>query len=588
MHAVQALEALGGITLKDSHVLGDVWLSGATLVAIEGQALNCQSARIDGSLMLDARHDREGEGAPRPFRAEGELWLLGVHIGSDLWICGARLWNPGANALNVAASSISRNMMLGGEIDQGTETRVIGAVEASALEVTGSVFVMNCATGVETNVVALALSGAKIHGGLEMFGYRPLVTGPLTRNKDAFFSSDPSPPPPGPEPLAGMLGQSGTRGIYYNSLLLAGARVGKLSIGALWHAESRTLRSTLIRGDIAADGLVSEGNCAVQAQLAGNASFAGLTVRNGSLNLSNLEFLLAANMILSDADISKTLQVSTVGQRATDARGPIAVRTIPLASAPGSMLVEALWSGKYPRATMHLVPQRALRQSWLPDWLRKRGGGDEVTTLAGTSRPFHELAESGAIQLETAEQAVELIKLFCVAVQGDDGAFAIIESVSDLPEGTAIDAVSTRSEIEHVRAKLKRLRDDGADEKAIAEAAEELDRFERLALITDLADIDPDLLRLDVHEQEGAWLISAALIYGVKLFRSEFKLGHPVAGGSLPVEMLGDVAISPALQIPVAFRGKQIAREPQKDEEGKPVSSGDWPLRPTLPGMSET
>jgi hypothetical protein len=55
-----------------------------------------------------------------------------------------------------------------------------------------------------------------------------------------------------------------------------------------------------------------------------------------------------------------------------------------------------------------------------------------VLGVDGTSPPIHELNGTGALRLDSADQAAQYIRFFMHAVAGEEGNFRVVESDSDL------------------------------------------------------------------------------------------------------------------------------------------------------------
>lgn len=80
------LTAIGGVSLGDASVGGEVWLRGAHLVAVEGHALMAQSASFRSGLVADRCKTTQ-----RNFQATGCIWLLGSQINGNVNLTGAQI-----------------------------------------------------------------------------------------------------------------------------------------------------------------------------------------------------------------------------------------------------------------------------------------------------------------------------------------------------------------------------------------------------------------------------------------------------------------------------------------------------------------
>ena len=86
--------AEGEVRLLGAHIGGALDFNGAQLTNANGPALSADSLEIDQGMFC-----RVGEDG-HPFSAEGEVRLLGAHIGGTLEFDGARLKNQKGPALN--------------------------------------------------------------------------------------------------------------------------------------------------------------------------------------------------------------------------------------------------------------------------------------------------------------------------------------------------------------------------------------------------------------------------------------------------------------------------------------------------------
>jgi hypothetical protein len=78
------VQAVGGISIANARVAGNLRGNGAELLAVEGSAFFAQNCRIAGNLILS--HGKSGN---HPFRAIGGVWLFGAEIDGALWMQGA-------------------------------------------------------------------------------------------------------------------------------------------------------------------------------------------------------------------------------------------------------------------------------------------------------------------------------------------------------------------------------------------------------------------------------------------------------------------------------------------------------------------
>lgn len=85
-------EAIGGLHLNNLDCGGDVWLTGAKLVAKKTRAINLQYATIRGAVALNSAFDERG--APKIFESHGVVRVYGAQIDGELWMSGAKLLPP--------------------------------------------------------------------------------------------------------------------------------------------------------------------------------------------------------------------------------------------------------------------------------------------------------------------------------------------------------------------------------------------------------------------------------------------------------------------------------------------------------------
>jgi hypothetical protein len=75
---------VGGISISNARIAGNVVGYGAELLAVEGSAFFAQNCHIAGNLILS-----QGKRGNQPFRAIGCVWLFGGEIDGALWMEGA-------------------------------------------------------------------------------------------------------------------------------------------------------------------------------------------------------------------------------------------------------------------------------------------------------------------------------------------------------------------------------------------------------------------------------------------------------------------------------------------------------------------
>jgi hypothetical protein len=107
--------AEGELRLIGAHIGGQLDLSGAQLSNPDGLALNADNVQVDQHMFC-----REG------FSALGEVLLLGAHIG-QLELDAAQLANPGGRALNADGLRVDRDMFCRAGFGAQGEVRLINA-----------------------------------------------------------------------------------------------------------------------------------------------------------------------------------------------------------------------------------------------------------------------------------------------------------------------------------------------------------------------------------------------------------------------------------------------------------------------------
>jgi len=127
-----------------------------------------------------------------------------------------------------------------------------------------------------------------------------------------------------------------------------------------------------------------------------------------------------------------------------------------------------------------------------------------LTRLDGTSQPIHALNKTLAIHLETETQAAAYLRLFCAAVQGEDGPFRLIEDPNDIPwRPDARNAERTAASAKVATLRMKR-------------------------------------------QEDGSWQTPGLVLYGPTLFGAELRI-RPDG----QVEMLDDTPIAADLNVAV-------------------------------------
>jgi hypothetical protein len=117
----------GQVNLLGAHIGGNLVVDGARLSNPKGCALNGDKLTVDQSMFL-----RWG------FRAQGEINLVGAHIGSNLELDGASLANPKGRALTADALTVDQNMLGRRGFSTQGEVRLTGAHIVGSLQLDGA------------------------------------------------------------------------------------------------------------------------------------------------------------------------------------------------------------------------------------------------------------------------------------------------------------------------------------------------------------------------------------------------------------------------------------------------------------------
>ena len=91
-----------GVRLLGAQIGGRLLFCGATLTGLDSPALSADGLRVDGSMFCRALDGR-------PFTANGEIRIPGAHVG-ELDFDGAELSNPGGRALDAERLRVEGNM----------------------------------------------------------------------------------------------------------------------------------------------------------------------------------------------------------------------------------------------------------------------------------------------------------------------------------------------------------------------------------------------------------------------------------------------------------------------------------------------
>lgn len=570
---VGGVVADGGICLMDGHISGDAWFSGTHAIAREGDAFNGQSVLIEGSLTLDARADIDGTPELRPFRAVGSVNLWGARIRGSLFCDNIRIHNPDGASLSLPYAEIGKDMSVRGDKSSPLgRARLLGTIHLENATIGGNLLISAAALGAPSGI-AISAVGARCIQSAGIHDIMPLLrewTKPdavaaflvADRTREDGFSRS-----FGPELFGRYL---------QNAIVFHSAEVGRFQID----------NASIVHGGIGATAMNCTGDCEIRPACFGDLWLNSLTVGTGSLKLDGLALTSLgsnrAQLMLRDAEVRRSIETRRDSASGSRDMGALAIRLKPLDCLPDFDLVEVLWSGPHGRMSGHLVRRDNGQHAFsLPAGRPHRR---QILNLGGTSEVFHELWRQGLLTVDDGS-AEEFLRLFCNYLQGDDGAFRIIEPGDPFPEGTATNTAAAEAMLGQFRTRLEEIRSSG-DETAAAR----LQSFEpEVAFVTTLANpsLDQNAL-MDVLKQrispvrmamrDGLFIGQACMIYSNFLFRVELSVNpDSPRNHQIKVEMLGDEVVTPELKIPLRFDGRVISG----------TATTGWPLGPCLPGMRD-
>ena len=99
-------KANGGVSIRDARIKGDLWASGAVLIAQEEYAFNAQSAQVDGHILLRRCKMDNTETNFKRFEAKGCIWMPSVMVGGSVQLSGARISRASNNVDNCTDRSV--------------------------------------------------------------------------------------------------------------------------------------------------------------------------------------------------------------------------------------------------------------------------------------------------------------------------------------------------------------------------------------------------------------------------------------------------------------------------------------------------
>jgi hypothetical protein len=122
----EGLKTDGEVCLAGAHIGGRLIFAGAHLANAQGEALDAEGLQVDQDVFCPP------DSAGQRFEANGELRLLGAHIGGRLSLTGARLANTEGPALNADGSQVGQGIFCrtdagGQRFEADSELRLRGA-----------------------------------------------------------------------------------------------------------------------------------------------------------------------------------------------------------------------------------------------------------------------------------------------------------------------------------------------------------------------------------------------------------------------------------------------------------------------------
>lgn len=155
--SISSATVTNDLNLVGIEAAGEVWgvglsvgsqflLNGATLSNPDGDALNLDGATVDGRLSLNN------------LAAAGEVRAIGLHVGNQFTLNRAKFSNPSGDALSLDGATIDGDVFLNGVVATG-EVRALGLHVRSQLSMRG-------ATLSNKDGIALSLDNAVIEGAM--------------------------------------------------------------------------------------------------------------------------------------------------------------------------------------------------------------------------------------------------------------------------------------------------------------------------------------------------------------------------------------------------------------------------------------
>lgn len=609
--------AEGGVTFKNANIGQDVWLLGARLNAGEAYALNGQSIKVGGALMLGVEDRVETDQSPKPFVSVGTLWLLGATVGSDLHLAGARLlcrFRDNEGALVLSGSVIGRNMTIRSFDKLNSKIRpiVFGNINLNAATIHGSCLISEAscaapwpkkqslswfdadAANIQSDLIFSNCSPIKKMAESEYPTEKYTIIDAENFFKKAQIDYRSNDPINAKSEIYSYLIFS----IFSNRISLNGSKISSFQFYSeiknpyvMGPEYSKKDNSIITYPAISLRDARIENNITISAEVMGDLDFSGADISAGSVKLDGLRLApfrvdQPCELRMKDCDIAKSITVKTAVDRSMRV---VAARGGGLLSIPGKKFVEALLYD--PTDDSSENGDRYIMRGYILDDPRVGGRGvtyrskpqkpQILAHLDGGSIVFHKLRDSGELYVDDQNQAEEFLRLFTGYVQGEEGAFRIVTNDLEL-DCVQINEEKSKEYLADLSSELLSAiglpDDDDSKIVSMSEITKKIEKTRTFIAAGANADIATVIEPIKITEQgDGSFKLEASLIYGNQVFRSQFVVNSKNGG---LIEMIGDDPRSPPLNYPIEYRGRSIrwTGSNTRFKDG-------FPLPPTLLGM---
>jgi hypothetical protein len=136
MLCMDGFTANGEIRLLGAHIGGRLDLSGARLTSTDSLALNADNLSV--ALDMFCRDESTADGEIRHFTVNGEIRLLGAHIGGQFDLSGAQLTSTGEPTLNADGLTVDQSMFCADGFTANGEVCLVGARIGRELGINGA------------------------------------------------------------------------------------------------------------------------------------------------------------------------------------------------------------------------------------------------------------------------------------------------------------------------------------------------------------------------------------------------------------------------------------------------------------------